>query len=268
MQKPFIFIDYSLTGRKEFRQGEGYQPTSAVFYLKSGEFLTDLGEGEMPVSAGDFFILPDYVYFKRKIIKPISFLYIKFKKNEKFPFGFNLPYGKVEIKNRERFNSTIDVLEKLLTAEDGAAVYLREHFLEDLLMQVVSENIEVDFGEKIDKLTDFTVKSALEWIGKNLDKKMSVKCICAAVGTNPSTLNFKFRKELKTSVWDYVSGQRLIKGRHLILTTNYSLSEVAERCGFENVYYFSNAFKKKFGISPSKYIKRFLGDFTQDEKIT
>lgn len=262
MQKPFKFIDYKLTGREDFILGEGYQPTSAVFYLKSGEFLIDFGEGDQTVSAGDFFILPDYVYFKRKIINPISFLYIKFKQNENFPLGVDLPYGKIEIKNLKRFNSTIEALEKLLAAEDALSVYLREHFLEDILLQVVFENFETDFGETSDKSTDFTVKLATDWINDNLDKKISIKCLCTAIGTNSSTLNFKFRKELKTSVWGYVINQRLIKGRHLILTTSYSVSEVAERCGFENVYYFSNAFKKKFGISPKKYKEQFLGNFT------
>ena len=38
-------------------------------------------------------------------------------------------------------------------------------------------------------------------------------------------------------------------------TTNLLMKEIAEQCGFQNVYYFSNFFKKEIGISPTEYRK-------------
>lgn len=47
---------------------------------------------------------------------------------------------------------------------------------------------------------------------------------------------------------------KLSRARELLQTGRFRVSEVAELCGFENVYYFSTAFKKHVGISPKQYV--------------
>ena len=68
-----------------------------------------------------------------------------------------------------------------------------------------------------------------------------------------STLNFRFRRTFNMSVGQYIVNEKMKKARRLLVGTTYSITELADRCGFENVYYFSNAFKKAHGISPVKY---------------
>ena len=45
----------------------------------------------------------------------------------------------------------------------------------------------------------------------------------------------------------YVTALRLDHAKELLITGQYSVGEVAELCGFENVYYFSAVFKKTPG---------------------
>jgi AraC-like DNA-binding protein len=105
-------------------------------------------------------------------------------------------------------------------------------------------------------LGDRLVARAISYITKNLHQKIRIEDICRAVGTNASTLNFKFHRELDLSVGQYIIAERMKAARHLLVSTTYSLSEIALRCGFENVYYFSNAFKKSNRISPLAYRKQ------------
>ena len=42
----------------------------------------------------------------------------------------------------------------------------------------------------------------------------------------------------------------------MIQSTNYTLSHISDRLGYENYSYFSRAFKKLFGTSPKKLNKR------------
>jgi len=49
---------------------------------------------------------------------------------------------------------------------------------------------------------------------------------------------------------------KLQSSRPLLVRTNLSVKEVAERCGFENPLYFSRRFSKVFGCSPSAYRDR------------
>ena len=46
------------------------------------------------------------------------------------------------------------------------------------------------------------------------------------------------------------------KAKELLITGHYTVSEIAYECGFENVYYFSNVFKKIVGVSPTAYRKK------------
>ena len=60
------------------------------------------------------------------------------------------------------------------------------------------------------------------------------------------------------SVGQFITGERMKIAKHLLIGTTYTISEIAERCGFDNVYYFSNSFKQQTGMSPSEYLKQYI----------
>ncbi len=235
---------------------EGYQPTHALFYLKQGSFFIEIDGEREDVGVGDCMILPDYIHFRRSVLNPIEFVYIKFARNADCPYQLDIPYGKVKFADEKRFASSISALESLMISDEITAVGYREHLLNDILLQVHFERHNV--GEYIEKrYLDATVREALGYICENLDKKLMIDDICRAIGTNPSTLNYKIRHETGMSCGKLIMSERMKKARHLLISSTYNISEIAIRCGFENLYYFSNAFKKENGVSPSKYLSRF-----------
>lgn len=73
-----------------------------------------------------------------------------------------------------------------------------------------------------------------------------------------SGLSYDYFKELFVKEYGmppvrYLTHLRLNKAKELLLTGWYSVTEIAYLCGFENVYYFSNVFKKHMGVSPKQY---------------
>lgn len=52
----------------------------------------------------------------------------------------------------------------------------------------------------------------------------------------------------------YITKLKINRACELLQTKKFSVSEIARMCGFENVYYFSNVFKKQMGVSPKNYI--------------
>ena len=100
---------------------------------------------------------------------------------------------------------------------------------------------------------DETVRTAVAFIRNNIRQKLPVDTICQAVGTNPSTLNFRFRRELSCSVGAFITGERISLARRLLRSTTYSIGAIAQQCGYDNIYYFSTAFGKATGCSPSAY---------------
>lgn len=51
----------------------------------------------------------------------------------------------------------------------------------------------------------------------------------------------------------YIIHKRISMALQLLDTGIYSITQISEMCGFENVYYFSNIFKRIIGVSPNKY---------------
>ena len=56
----------------------------------------------------------------------------------------------------------------------------------------------------------------------------------------------------------HVTRLKLARACELLQSGSFSITHVASLCGFDNVYYFSNVFKKHFGVSPKFYRKSDL----------
>jgi transcriptional regulator GlxA family with amidase domain len=55
------------------------------------------------------------------------------------------------------------------------------------------------------------------------------------------------------TVMEYVMKTRLAAAKDMLLSTDLSIGEVAERSGFPSLAYFSRTFKSKIGMTPSKF---------------
>ncbi len=67
-----------------------------------------------------------------------------------------------------------------------------------------------------------------------------------------------FLKDYGVSPLQYLIQQKLnaaIKYLNHSIKNDYSICEIADRCGFGDQYYFSRIFKKQFGVSPKEFRK-------------
>lgn len=67
-----------------------------------------------------------------------------------------------------------------------------------------------------------------------------------------------FKKEIGVSPLEYMTNLRMKSAETLLTamwTNEYTISEIAQMCGYENSLYFSRVFKKHFGCAPSNYVK-------------
>ncbi len=77
-------------------------------------------------------------------------------------------------------------------------------------------------------------------------------------GYNKDYLARLFREVLDESPREVILNARIQKAKRLLSLTRLPLnmSDVAEMCGYQNVFYFSNQFKQRTGYSPSEFRKR------------
>ena len=95
---------------------------------------------------------------------------------------------------------------------------------------------------------------------KNPDLKIAD--LAQTIGTTGHTLSFIFNQHLKLSYYDYVNELRVDEFKRLVVKDDYArytLSALAELCGFSSRASFFRSFKKATGITPSEYIKQVSG---------
>ena len=74
-------------------------------------------------------------------------------------------------------------------------------------------------------------------------------------GKSEAYLIREFRKQYAVSPYQYLLTRKLETARQLLRYSNLSIKEIAEQLCFSDQYYFSNCFKKTFGLSP-KFFKQ------------
>lgn len=96
---------------------------------------------------------------------------------------------------------------------------------------------------------------AERYILSNLTSDIKISDICAYAQTNRSQLYAAFTKEFGSGISTYIRNKRL-ELAYKMLKKHISVSDAAERAGFNDYGYFSRLFKKKYGISPYKIVKK------------
>jgi len=85
------------------------------------------------------------------------------------------------------------------------------------------------------------------------DPELTMDGLCDQLGISPSYLGQLFRRNLDSSFVKFLTGVRMEKAKQLLTSTGDRIVEVANQCGYNDVYYFSHSFKKHTGSSPKKY---------------
>ena len=86
-----------------------------------------------------------------------------------------------------------------------------------------------------------------------MEADISLDEICAVLGVSNSYFSSVFKKEAGKSFISYLTDYRMDIAAEMILNTDEKSYTIAEKVGYLDANYFSYVFKKKFGVSPSKY---------------
>jgi len=72
------------------------------------------------------------------------------------------------------------------------------------------------------------------------------------LGLSQSYIALLFKKELACKPSEYINNVRVTVAKTILSETDMPVSEISEKVGYSDVYYFSKIFKKIIGVPPSK----------------
>ena len=100
---------------------------------------------------------------------------------------------------------------------------------------------------------DPLVAKALHLIRERPVENLGVDALARMAGVSRRSLEMKFRKETGKTIHEAVVRRRMSEAKRLLAVGDVSIAEVAERCRFSSVHYFSAAFKREVGETPGHY---------------
>lgn len=139
--------------------------------------------------------------------------------------------------------------------------FLRKLYLEGMAYQILIKQIvlyldsEKEEQERsILRTTEVEqVRKAVLYIEANITDTPDIEEIGREVGLNENKLQQGFKILYHNTVNKHIHKMRLEMARHLLLRTEYSISEIADRIGLNSKSYFSRIFRESYNISPSEY---------------
>ena len=90
------------------------------------------------------------------------------------------------------------------------------------------------------------------------DPSLQREEISSHVAVSPSTLDRFFRKYMGKSVNHYIAERRLEQAARLLELPLLRSKEIAASSGFSSVIYMDRLFRKKYGVTPTEYRKKFF----------
>lgn len=108
-------------------------------------------------------------------------------------------------------------------------------------------------SSEILSVDDHLVSSALRFIRDHGDVNVTVQDVTRHVGISRRALDYRFLAQIGKTVHQEIVRARMAKVSELLLTTDWTLSRIAERLEFSQPEYMGAAFKKFSGKPPGRY---------------
>ena len=154
--------------------------------------------------------------------------------------------------------------------DEGADAYLEKPFSPKKLRSTVDNLIEnrrriYEFyisslpsgGElptgRVSAMEKKFLRSIQEYVSANLDRNITLDDMAEVVCLSPSTLYKKMKEYADISPMEYVMKMRLHRAVELLKDDSVSVQEVASAVGFNTHSFFSECFKREFGMTPRQW---------------
>lgn len=220
-------------------------PCWELIYQLSGENTSVIGGREYKISPGDVMIIPPNVPHSGGSDGAYTDMYIQAECLDFFDIDV--------IRDRDGdILSLFNMFHKTFLQKDNNYKMICQSLLETVC-QYIKKYSEQDyrFGFVYD------LKNIIYENISNPEFKIS--SLGKALGYNPDYLRRCFFAETGKNPREYLCSLRLSQAKKLLLQEYFTtVEDVALKCGFNDSFYFSTLFKRRFGISPSKYRKMKL----------
>lgn len=236
MEKPKIKLYFHFPNKARFDFDRETYDCSVLFINISGSFQYRINNSPIATAnPGDIIYCPPMCSFQRKTISPIDMHMIKFEGA--------LPRGNYIINSRIRDDLkaiSYTHFERYPDEDSPLA-----HYLRDIIYTLM------------EKQHNPVISPIIKYMDENYHTAISNATLCSIMHCSEVSLISQVRALTGKTPRQYITERRIERAKEILLSTDSPISEVSVICGFEDPLYFSKAFKKHTGLSPSKFKAKF-----------
>lgn len=267
-QKSDIFKDlyYVTKGREECAPNHYFGPTIREYFLihiiVKGKGIFESEKEKFHLKSGQFFVIfsDEQTFYQADSDEPWEYIWFGFEGNKAKELlnymGLNpeTPVGSIEdfqnILPRVETMVKMDPFDKISRMNLQGKLY----WLFSVLSADSKEEDQIPV-EKINRGIIYT-HQAIDLIKENYaNTDFMIGNISKELSLNESYLTSVFRKTTNRTLHNYLIDYRIQKSREYLETTDYNISEIAEKVGYKNPLSYTRIFKKVIGMTPKDYKK-------------
>ncbi len=161
--------------------------------------------------------------------------------NREYGYIFNLPQDSGIIKKLQSykmFNGRVQVISPL----EGATLF----------MDVITRLTNVE-ARKEESVASELIRLAHEYIYDHLEENINIQDIAGHLGISREHLARVFREKLRESPSDYLHRKKMARASNLLLDTNLTVSEIADKMGYSTSAAFIRTFKGLLHMTPGQF---------------
>ncbi len=108
------------------------------------------------------------------------------------------------------------------------------------------------YNEKTDE-SRLGVQKGIDYVMGHFDENVTLEALVESSGYSESHFCHRFKAVTGYTPFAYLNRVRVIKAAELLVTTNDKITDIAGRCGFDNISYFNRVFRKQMNMTPGQY---------------
>jgi len=93
------------------------------------------------------------------------------------------------------------------------------------------------------------------YVKDNIDKKIRLSDVSAAIGKSPNYINFAFKSVTGTTITEYINEKKISAITTLMLKHNMHFGAACHSVGISDISYGYSLFKKHTGLTPNMFLK-------------
>ncbi len=153
------------------------------------------------------------------------------------------------LKNYSASPVLVELIAGLKTAYENAEY--RRILLNHVLLKLCESGKQIQSVESMN--INALITSTLNIINSKFNENITLSSVSQELNVTPQYLSYVFSKSMKISFSQYLSDMRLRYAAGLLSDNKLNVTEICYTCGYRNLSHFIRSFKKKYGVSPSKW---------------